>query len=87
MTTEKKTEANRENAQKSTGPRTTEGKAAVKLNSLKHGLFSSAVLLADESQEEFDDYYERITQYLSPMGELESLLRIVLSHRHSGSVD
>ena len=30
--------ANRRNAQNSTGPRTAEGKAAVRLNSLTHGL-------------------------------------------------
>ena len=38
MTSERKKAANRRNAQKSTGPRTEEGKARVRLNALKHGL-------------------------------------------------
>ena len=36
MTSEKKAEANRRNALKNTGPKTPEGKAAVRLNALKH---------------------------------------------------
>ena len=35
----KKLAANRRNAQKSTGPRTAEGKAISRLNALKHGIF------------------------------------------------
>jgi hypothetical protein len=34
----KQTEANRRNAQRSTGPRTPKGKQQVRLNALKHGL-------------------------------------------------
>ena len=40
MTSEKKGEANRRNALKSTGSKTSEGKAAVRLNALRHGLLS-----------------------------------------------
>jgi hypothetical protein len=48
---DKKIEANRRNALKSTGPRTTEGKAAVRLNALRHGLRSEEVLLPGEDEE------------------------------------
>jgi len=37
---EKKLKANRENAKKSTGPRTARGKANSRRNALKHGLFA-----------------------------------------------
>ena len=40
MTTIKKIAANRRNAQKSTGPRTIEGKSVSRLNALRHGLRS-----------------------------------------------
>ncbi len=44
VTTDKKAEANRQNALKSSGPKTPEGKEAVRLNALKHGLLSKDVL-------------------------------------------
>jgi hypothetical protein len=43
ITPERRAEINRENAQKSTGPRTEEGKAASRRNALKHGLAADTV--------------------------------------------
>jgi hypothetical protein len=40
--------ANRANAQKSTGPRTAEGKAASRLNALQHGLDAASLILPGE---------------------------------------
>ncbi len=48
MASEKQVRANRQNAQKSTGPKTPEGKAAVRLNAAKHGLLSKETLLPGE---------------------------------------
>jgi hypothetical protein len=45
MTSEKKAQANRQNALKSTIPKTPEGKDAVRLNAMKHGLLCQEVLL------------------------------------------
>jgi len=45
MSTEKQIEANRRNAQKSTGPRTTEGKAASRGNAVKHGLTAEQIAI------------------------------------------
>ncbi len=49
MTSEGKAEANRSNAQKSTGPSSPEGKSAVRLNALRHGLLSEEVLLREKT--------------------------------------
>ena len=46
MTTDRQREANRRNADKSTGPRTPEGKETVSRNAIKHGLLSQRVVLA-----------------------------------------
>jgi hypothetical protein len=46
--------ANAANAQRSTGPRTADGKARVRLNAVKHGLTAAThFLLPDEEAEEF----------------------------------
>jgi hypothetical protein len=58
MPTPDQIEANRRNAQKSTGPVTSEGKAKVRLNALKHGLLSSQTVIPwageSESEDDFD---------------------------------
>ena len=58
MTSAKKAQANRQNALKSTGPKTPEGKANVRQNALKHGLLAQEVLLSEDDEEalrELDD--------------------------------
>ena len=60
IVSEARISANRRNAQKSTGPRTEEGKSRSRANALKHGLCASAVvpesleLIAQRSREFFD---------------------------------
>ena len=53
MATLKQFEANRRNAQHSTGPKTPQGKAAVSMNALRHGLRARSVLLPGEDRNEF----------------------------------
>ncbi len=81
MTSEKKAEANRRNALKSTGPKTPEGKDAVRLNAMKHGLLSKQVLLPGEDEEALRELDERLRDELRPVGALEELLldRITLA--------
>jgi hypothetical protein len=74
MTSDKQIDANRKNAHKSTGPRTPEGKAAVRLNALKHGLLSQETLLPGEDEEVLRELGERLSTELQPVGELENLL-------------
>src|SRR5438128_266986 len=54
MATIHQIDANRRNALKSTGPKTPEGKAAVSMNSLRHGLRARTVVLPGENREEFN---------------------------------
>jgi hypothetical protein len=82
MTSEKQGEANRRNAMKSTGPRTPEGKEAVRLNALKHGLLSRQVVLPEEDEEALRELSEHLRTELKPVGALENLLldRIVSAY-------
>ena len=74
MSTEAQLLANRRNAQKSTGPRTDEGKAAVSQNALRHGLTASRDVISSESQDQFDLYRDQLLAELNPSGPVESML-------------
>ena len=82
MTSEKKARANRQNALKSTGPKTPEGKAAVRMNALRHGLRSEEILLPGEDEQALRELDEYLRAELQPVGELENLLidRIVAAY-------
>ena len=72
--TEAQINANRENAQKSTGPRTAEGKNASSRNRLLHGLRANKHILLDEDPEDFllllHDHWDRF----QPVGPAEETL-------------
>lgn len=74
MTTPAKIEANRHNAQLSTGPVTRDGKAMASRNARRHGLLSKEVVLPDEDHEGFDSLVASLREELSPVGEAEFLL-------------
>jgi hypothetical protein len=67
-------EANRRNAQLSTGPKTERGKDASRMNALKHGLTAQQVTLFDERAEDFDAFHAELIGALSPHGTLERAL-------------
>jgi hypothetical protein len=73
----KKREANRRNAQHSTGPRTPEGKEKVRWNALKHGLLAKAIATnlpsMQESAAEFQQLLTSLHDELQPVGLLEEL--------------
>ncbi len=74
MATDKQTEANRLNAQKSTGPRTAAGKQRSRLNALKHGLRASMPVLPGEDPEELENLRESLREACQPADALEEVL-------------
>src|SRR5580658_5499422 len=66
MPTAKQTAANRMNSQKSTGPRTTEGKAASRYNALKHGIFATTQIMFDESAEDLAELAAEYHEHHKP---------------------
>jgi hypothetical protein len=74
MSTDAQVNANRENAQKSTGPVTAEGKAVVSQNAVKHGLFAVRDVVPTENQAEFDSMREQMLTDLAPVGAMETVL-------------
>jgi hypothetical protein len=73
--------ANQNNAKKSTGPITAEGKQIVAKNALKHGLFSKHLVLSDENPEDYQLLLNGLQTELKPVGTLEQSLveRIAVS--------
>src|SRR5712691_2298139 len=72
MLSDRKIEANRQNAQHSTGPSTPEGRAAVRLNGLKHGLCAETIVVPGEDPAEFQamlDAYRAEYQPATPSAE------------------
>ena len=72
--TEAQINANRRNAQKSTGPRTAEGKAASSRNGLTHGLCAGKHILTDEDPEEFLLLLKDLHDRFRPVGQSEEKL-------------
>jgi hypothetical protein len=67
MPTQRQIEANRLNAQKSTGPRTPEGKAVSSQNALKSGLDADSQFVIGESGDEFAAFQHEYTTRFQPM--------------------
>ncbi len=74
MSTKAQIKANQENAQKSTGPRTAQGKATVSHNAVKHGLFASEPVVLGEDQAEFKLHREGLLADWYPQGYMETIL-------------
>ncbi len=79
MATQKQIRANRENGKKG-GPKTPEGKAIVRLNPRKHGIFSSA--LTEHDQEEIAGIHGELVAWFQPVGPVEGILVEKLAHTY-----
>ena len=74
MLTQRQIDANRRNAQLSTGPRTPEGRAAVGLNALRHGLTAETAVLPDENPDQFQELLDSFFSEYQPAGPTETVL-------------
>ena len=66
--------ANQANAQLSTGPRTTEGKAVCSHNAMKFGLTSKQIVLPNESIADFEALHASLAAQLQPANDTECML-------------
>lgn len=71
MTTTKQLEANKRNAQRSTGPRTEVGKARSRLNSRKHGLTAKMLIIVGEHADDFDELRAELLEQYDPQSAFE----------------
>jgi len=72
-TSDRKAEANRRNAQKSTGPKTPEGKERSRRNGLKHGL-AAKVVLPEADQAAVEKETQILMEEILPEGQVETEL-------------
>lgn len=71
----RKIEANRRNAKKSTGPKTSVGKVMSSWNSTKHGLLSKTLpIISGQHKRQFTRLLSSLQQDLEPVGTLEKVL-------------
>jgi hypothetical protein len=71
QTSEAQIAANRANAQKSTGPKTTEGKQRAALNACRHGLTGRVVVLPEEDFDAYKAFSKELLDSLAPENPLE----------------
>jgi hypothetical protein len=74
MASQKQIDANRRNAQRSTGPNTPEGKAAIKFNSLKHGMTAVTAVLPHEDADSYNELRESFLSTYKPANAAEASL-------------
>ncbi len=77
MTNEKTTspaqiEANRQNALKSTGPKTEEGKKRASLNGRRHGLTGQAFIMSEEDRKAWETFSQAFIETLKPANPVEA---------------
>lgn len=71
MTTEAQIKANQENAKKSTGPTSIEGKQRSSMNAITHGIFANIPLLPGENEEQFKILREDLIKTYQPIDTME----------------
>src|SRR5579883_1922978 len=74
MATPAQIAANRLNAQKSTGPRSDEGKAVSRFNALKHAATARSLIIPGEEEAALDELSAAYREQFQPVGPEETLL-------------
>ena len=74
MATAKQIAANRRNAEKSTGPKTDEGKANSRRNAVRHGLTGEGICLPEDMAREVEARGRGFAAQLRPAGPIEAAL-------------
>ena len=74
LISERQREANRRNAQASTGPKTEDGKATSSLNALKHGLLSKKRFLPGEEKDEWLRLRQGVADEFNPQNAYQAHL-------------
>jgi hypothetical protein len=80
MATKKQIAANRRNAEKSTGPRSVEGKAASSRNALKTGLYCRGIIIGKEDPTKLDELEAAYSAEYAPVTPTERALVDSLIH-------
>ena len=70
---EKQQKANRQNAQKSTGPKTPEGREAVRFNALTYGLRPRETILERENAREYSELWDGLDAEWQPQARTERI--------------
>lgn len=73
-TSTKQITANQQNALKSSGPKSADGKAVTSRNATRHGLLSARLFLQDEKPQEFQQLFDELTTTFNPSGIMEMVL-------------
>src|SRR5271165_7577790 len=71
LISDKQHQANRKNAQHSTGPKTPEGKAAIRFNALTYGLRTRASILPDENAADYSQLWDELDADWQPQTRTE----------------
>jgi hypothetical protein len=74
MTSPSQLEANRANAEHSTGPATAAGKATTRFNALRHGLTSQVACMTWEDRDAFNQFCAALVMEYKPEGVIETQL-------------
>ena len=82
VVSQRRVEANRRNAARSTGPRTSAGKARVARNAIKHGFFAAPHRWTPEQQRDFRSTYAGLREDFRPNGVGEESCVWTIAHSY-----